>query len=726
MKRFIIALGLLAFATASVRAQSPSISTAFTILREAAGGNIFFDVKGQTDNTDFTGTVAQVYAGENLFLGGEANTPHYPCNAQQAWVSQVTMYYSINGGITNGLALPLIVDGDPDKWQQGTTTGMVEIANALPVGTHTIGVYFIAVSQNHCIAPGTSVRVPTAGEFAAAFEIVANPRDIIAADDAAQRGYFGGWTNTSLGGHGFGPWTNMTFTEDGAAGFFLNNAITGNVATRSRAWGLYANEGGGGGDQIQIAAAFRQLDQPLQVGQTLFIDFQHGGIQSGNLSAEQGARTGGWVGFALREQMPVLFGDPDPFDAFGAFQNAMVAVGFKGGDTEYRAYDLNNTLGYYTGLGYTTNGVRVELTFTTINNFTVKISDLGTGSNATVYGVTVGGPPSVLAVYNRNAEEADAFFNSIYIVDGINDSRAAEDDASDAVYLAGLADGMNGGFGFNPWSLGIVTNAGSAGTFLATNPPNTDLNAIASDGRAWGAYANDNPDGGIQAVTLYRYFTQTSMVPGQAFGAAFEHGGVSPINGSISLVMLGDQTFINEQGEVLTFRFSGGASTYSMIDDFGLFSTPVPWSDGGLRYHLNILHTNEVVFYALTIDTRGDSSGVYRFCGELESSPKAMRFGIVDVEQADVFHNFLYLTGMDVIPPFEIDSITVSPAGSIGFNSLPGWLYSLEKRTNMLLGDWQFVPGQTNVPGNGDLLVLTNGPLGSEAYYRVNAQTNAP
>jgi len=725
MKRLFITLGLLVITTTSVRAQNPSFSSAFTILREAAGGNIFFDAYGQTANTDFTGTVAQIYAGENLFLGGEANTPHYGCNAGQAWVHAVTMYYSIDGGVTNSLPLPQIIDGDPDKFQQGTLTGMVEIANALAPGIHSIGIYFFGLSS-HCVAGTLSVRLPVSGEFSASFEIVSGPRDIIAADDAAQRGYFGGWTNAALGGSGFGPWTNMTFTEDGAAGFFLNNAITGNVATRARAWGMYANEGGGGGDQIQIAAAFRELDEPLQVGQTLVIDFQHGGIQSGSLMQEPGPRTGGWVGFALREQMPVLFGDPDPFSAFGTFQNAMVAVGFKGGDTEYRAYDLNNTLGYYTGLGYTTNGVRVELTFTTSNNFTVKISDLGTGSNATVYGVTVGGPPDVLAIYNRNAEEADAFFNSIYIIDGINDSRAAEDDASDAVYLAGLADGMNGGFGFNPWSLGIVTNAGSAGTFLATNPPNTDLNAIASDGRAWGSYANDNPGGGVQAVSLYRYLTQTNMVPGQAFGAAFEHGGVSPINGSISLVMLGDQTFINDQEEVLTFRFSGGASTYSMIDDFGIFSTPVPWSDGGLRYHLNILHTNEVVFYALTIDTRGDSSGIYRFCGELESSPKAMRFGIVDVEQADVFLNYLYLTGKDILPLFEINVITGSPAMGIGFNSLSGWLYSLEKRTNMLFDDWQSVPDQVDIPGNGGLLILTNSPLGSEAYFRVNAQTNTP
>jgi len=726
MMKFILMVTGCGLVAMQAVAQNPTISSAFTILRAAAGENLFFDAKGQTDNTDFTGTVVQVYAGENLLLGGEANTPHYSCNTDQRWVSQATMYYSINGGTTNGLPLPLLVDGDPDKWQQGTTTGMVEIAKSLSAGIHTLDVYYVAVSANHCIAPGASVRAPAEGTYSASFEIVANPRDIVAADDAAQRGYLNGWTNNSIGGSGFGPWTNMTFTEDGAAGFFLNNAISGGIASRSKAWGLYANESGSGGDQIQIAAAFRALDEPLQVGQTLVIDFQHGGIQGGSLNAEPGPRTGGWVGFALREQMPVLFGDPDPFSAFGTFQNATVAVGFKGGDTDYRAYDLNNTLGYYTGLAFTTNAVRAEVTFTTTNNFTVKLSDLGTGSNVTVYGVTVGGPPGVLAVYNRNAEEADAFFNNIYILDGVNDTRAAADDAADDVYLSGWTNGLNGGFGFKPWSLGIVPGPGSAGTFLATNPPNTDLNAIASDGRAWGAYANDNPGGGVQAVTAHRYFAETNMVPGQAFGAAIEHGGVSSLGGSISITMLGQPTFGNEMGEVLTFRFSGGGSTYALDDYLGLFSTLVPWTDGGLRFHLNILETNEVIFYALTVDTRGASSGIYRFCGELDIVPLAARFTILDVEQADVFINHLYLTGVDLLPLIQIGAISIGASANIELNSILGWQYTLEKRTNMLLGDWQSVPGQIDIPGNGGNLVLTNETTAAESYFRVQAENATP
>lgn len=725
MKRSILFVFTLIIAAAA-QAQTPTVSTAFAILREAAGANVFFDLDEDTSNPDFSGTPVSIYQGESLYLGGEAITPRYNCDSAEAAVDQVTMYYSVNGGTTNSINLPHFSYSGSDKWQEGTATGMVDIAQGLGTGTYSLSLYFVAVDINFCHGGPIPARFPTSGAFSASFEVVGAPRDVVAADDAAQRGYFGGWTNLSDGGCGFGPWTNMTFTEDGAAGFYLNNALTSPIASRAKAWGLYANESGSGGDQIQIAAAFRQLDQPLEVGQTLVIDFQHGNIQSGSLSQNSLPRTGGWVGFALRENMPALFGDPDPFSAFGTFQNAMVAVGFKGGDTEYRAYDLNNTLGYYTGLGFTTNGVRVELTFTTTNNFTVKLTDLGTGSNTTAYGVTVGGPPDVLAIYNRNAEEADALFNDIYILDGVNEGRAAADNAADAAYLGGWTNNSSGGYGFNSWLLSAITNGGSAGTFLATNPPNADLNAIASLGRAWGAYANDFPGGGVQAVTAYRYFAGGDMTSGQAFGAAIEHGGISAVNGSLEIMMLGTPTFVNQQGEIMAFRFAGGGSAYSMFDNLGSFVTRVPWTDGGLRFHLNILRSTAPVCYALTVDTRGVDSKVYRICGELEDVPLAVRFKAVDIEEDDIFLNHLYLTLVGAVPQVAVTSLAIDGVASVGIQTLTGWLYSLEARTNMVLGDWQTVPGQTNVPGTGGTVTLTGGTATEQGFYRVDARTNAP
>ena len=179
-------------------------------------------------------------------------------------------------------------------------------------------------------------------------------------------------------------------------------------------------------------------------------------------------------------------------------------------------------------------------------------------------------------------------------------------------------------------------------------------------------------------------------------------------------------------GEALTFRFAGGGSTYTLADDLGLFSTPVPWSDSGLRFHLNLLETNEVVFYALTIHARGENDGIYRFCGELDIVPFAARFTVLDVEQADVFFNHLYLTGTDLLPMIQIGGITIGAGVNIALNSLAGWLYTLEQRTNMLLGGWQGVPGQSTIPGTGGMLVFTNDVSAGESFYRVQSEQATP
>lgn len=714
--------GVLLGLTASVsRGQSPSISSAYAVLREASGGPVFFDLLADTANPDFTNTVATLYTSEPLRLGAEAATPRYGCNTQEGQVDQVRLYYAVDGGPTNWINLPLVSAINPDLWQEATATGTVDIASALATGIHTLSLYMVATDLNHCIAPGASVRLPSSGSFSARFELVDTPRDVAAADNAGQRGYLAGWTNLSNGGFGYGPWSFLTSVEDGAAGFFLASGYTNPVVSRTKAWGLYANEAGSGGDQIQIAAAFRELNPPLEVGQTLVIEFQHGGIQSGSLSENNPPRTGGWVGFALREAMPPQFGDPDPFSAFGTFQNALMALGFRGGEAEYRAYDLNNTLGYPAGLPYTTNGVRAEVTFTTTNNFTLVLTDLGTGTKSTAYGITPGSLPGVLAIYNRNAEEADALFNNLYVIDGANPDRAAADNAAQAAYNAGWTHGGNGGFGFAPWSIGVAPGAGSAGTFLAENPPNTDLNAIASGGRAWGMYANDTPGGGVQSVLAYRYFAGAGMAAGQAFGAAFEHGGISALNGSVELMMLGEPTFVNEQGEILMFRFNGGEVTFRMFDDIGLdlYASPVPWSDGGYRLHLNILQTNPVVGYALTVDLRAQDR-IYRMCGELESVPRGMRFRITDVEDADVYLNHLYLTGLDELAEFLLGAALLPDGRTVvTFDSRSARQYSLQSRPSLVTGSWQGVPGQTNIPGNDGTLALTNQPGIGNTFLRV-------
>tara|TARA_R110002126_G_scaffold291415_1_gene452222 strand:- start:323 stop:2659 length:2337 start_codon:yes stop_codon:yes gene_type:complete len=64
----------------------------------------------------------------------------------------------------------------------------------------------------------------------------------------------------------------------------------------------------------------------------------------------------------------------------------------------------------------------------------------------------------------------------------------ASDNASDAAYSGGLADGNNGGSGFSAWSISI---GGSTGTFVS-NPSNDGMGTTGIGTTAWGFYANSS------------------------------------------------------------------------------------------------------------------------------------------------------------------------------------------------------------------------------------------
>lgn len=771
MKKWMLFLLFLSHGFA--QAQS-TIQDGFVVLRASASTNVFYDCDFPTSNPDFSNSVTYIYAGENLFIGGEVKTPRGLCDAGEAAADLVALYYSVDGGTTNALNLPRIVAGSIDQWQEASATGMVEIGHNLPDGIHTIEVYFVSVDINFCHGGGLQARLPASGVFRGKIEVRAGPADIRACDDAGQSAYNNGWTNGANGGHGFGPWSNLISAVDGAAGFFVAtnppNTDLNFVTVRGRAWAMYANEGGGGGDDLQIAGAYRQINSPLQVGESFSVDFENGGIQGGPLSG-----TGGWVGFSLRSQMPPLQFDPDPFSAFGSLHNAQLAVGFHGGDATYSVYDVMTPSGRSTGLNYTTNGVRAVVTLTGADTFELSLKSLGPdGSNVVVTGQTAGGSLGVIGVYDRNAEANDTFFNKLLVLGPTVTNRIARDNAADPAYAGGWATNSNGGFGFNPWSIATFAGAGSAGTFLATNPPNTDLNAIASQGRAWGMYANDIPSGGAQNVTLHRYFAQTNLLAGQHFGMTMEHGGIASLNGSVALTILSAPTIPNPQGEVFAFGFQGGESSYFINGFDGVSHPGIPFTDGGVRIDFKLLTTNTPCHYALTIETRGPNGDTYRFCGRIQNPPIAMRFRIIDVEQNDVFINHLYISPAGISGPdsdndgmpdaWELenglnvgvnDAATDSdndelsnieeyiagtqPTNGASFFSVSGFgggssaaavgsvtgrLYTLERTTNLLANGWSSVTNQVDVIGTGSFLSLTNGndPNQIQLFHRVRVR----
>lgn len=258
------------------------------------------------------------------------------------------------------------------------------------------------------------------------------PAFVRASDSASDAAYDVGWNNGSNGGTGFGSWIFLNEVENGgtgeAAGQFLaindpNAADNDDLdcvesGSPPRAWGMYANEGGSGGDNLQIAGAFRSLGSALAVGETLSLDFEHGQIQSGSLNANNLPRTGGWVGFALRTFAPPLQFDPDPFNAFASLNNAAFALGFRGGFGNYQIYDLGNPSGFDTGLPFTTHGLRVTFTVTSTTTYSVVMQQLGgSGLSAsfTNRALNPGTPLAYLGLFNRNAEVDNAYFNRLSI-----------------------------------------------------------------------------------------------------------------------------------------------------------------------------------------------------------------------------------------------------------------------------------------------------------------------
>lgn len=302
-----------------------------------------------------------------------------------------------------------------------------------------------------------SARV-SAGVAAGAMAIgaaawAANP----AFDNASQPTYAPTFNTGDNGGVGFGTWQFETSDFGGAAGLFLavGNPDLNGVGTGSGpdAWGLFANEGFTGGDETQIAAAQRELlGGGLEVGQSFKVSFEHGGIQSGPLVAPMD-RTGGFVGFVMREGAP----GPtiDPFNPFGAV-NGQFAFGFRGGDTEYSVYDVITPSGRGTGLPFTDGGVRVELERLGPDSYELRAEHVADPSVNVTVSVQI--PDTIdldqFGLYNRNAELADAFFNSLEVT-----SNCAGDVAP--AMRDGLVDGEDllaviNGFGnaVLPWSVG--------------------------------------------------------------------------------------------------------------------------------------------------------------------------------------------------------------------------------------------------------------------------------
>jgi hypothetical protein len=158
----------------------------------------------------------------------------------------------------------------------------------------------------------------------------------------------------------------------------------------------------------------------------------------------------------------------------------------------------------------------------------------------------------------------------------------ASDSAADAAYNDGWQTGDNGGTGFGAWSLTSIGPSGfftqtSTGNGFGADPGNDgDIN---SAGRAWGTYASlDGPNSGVALAT--RAFTG-ALDEGQTFVIDMDNGFIQNSSNPAGTVGFSLQ---NSAGrEKFWFQFTGGDSTYKIIDGTGAVDTGIAFTDQGLH-----------------------------------------------------------------------------------------------------------------------------------------------
>jgi hypothetical protein len=231
-------------------------------------------------------------------------------------------------------------------------------------------------------------------------------RTNIAEDDASHSAYNDGWQDGKGGGSGFGPWKLVTDTagSDSHAGSFIaktaDNQDLNGIAQGNKAFGLFAN--GRGFEQV---VAFRPLDKPLQVGDSFSFLMENGRFEK---KGEQDDPTPGAVGLVLRS------GNANSTTA-DYNSGARFEFGFYGGKDNFQIHDGNENSD--TGVKFVDSGVIVTVTLTGADTYEVEIQTMH-DKQLTKLGTRKlkgSGPIESVALFNRNGEKHDVFFNGFQI-----------------------------------------------------------------------------------------------------------------------------------------------------------------------------------------------------------------------------------------------------------------------------------------------------------------------
>jgi hypothetical protein len=230
--------------------------------------------------------------------------------------------------------------------------------------------------------------------------------NVIAEDDASESAYGGGWDNSKNGGHGFTNWAQTTeaMGDKSYAGFYLadpgQNPTLKGIAKNGKAFGLFAN-----GVAFEQAVAYRGFEKPLQVGDSFSFMMENGIFEK---KFDQDAPNLGSIGVTLRTgnaNSSVADYNKDVIFEFGYYQ----------GKTNYQIYD--GTENTDSGVPLADGGVSVSVTITGGDTYDLEIQTMKDKKLIKLPGrkLKSSSPIQSFAIFDRNGEKYDAFFNQFQI-----------------------------------------------------------------------------------------------------------------------------------------------------------------------------------------------------------------------------------------------------------------------------------------------------------------------
>lgn len=161
-------------------------------------------------------------------------------------------------------------------------------------------------------------------------------------------------------------------------------------------------------------------------------------------------------------------------------------------------------------------------------------------------------------------------------------AQIASDNAANAVYTGGNIDGLNGGYGFGPWTATPNTNSGVAGNFQFTSSQNGNgaSGNIDTSGLSWGMYGNSG-----NTSTLFRPIA-VAMTGVRVVSLDWDNGWID--QGQTVSVQIG----------AYKFGFTGGAANYWYDIGGGQIDSGLPFTTDGLFIKLALNGTGGYHFSA--------------------------------------------------------------------------------------------------------------------------------